>query len=301
MKFDYIIGNPPYQEPKLETDIKRDSNGSSKLFYTILRRFYHLFNVNMAMVTPAKIGSTAVLFKVGLKEYHLEGDVFDLGLQIATWKLTKDYKGPVDVYYPSGLKETKSQHPIFPEHLKKDFEIFNRSKKYVKDLCDKNELGRLGPGAKREMKHKKDEEYIYPVQVKVNSTVGKEYFMYSKVEFKDDDKIVIPLSQKLYPKTVLRTTNNFNNLFYQIPTTGMTTQEIENVQNFCKSVSLQIYSEFVAKVIGSLRYWHLPQLAKTKLTEEEIQESLGLKDDWEYIMGIPQLQGHIKFAESQVT
>jgi hypothetical protein len=301
MKFNYIVGNPPYQEPKLDTDIKRDTNGSAMLFYTILQRLYPLFSCSMSMVTPAKIGSKKILFERGLKTYHLEGDVFNLGLQISVWRLVKNYQGKATIFYPSGTTELKDSPPIYPEHMKKDFEIFDRSKKHVRSLIrSTSELGNLGPGSKREMSHTKTGDFKYPVQVKMNSTVGKEYFMYSKIDFGDDESIVLPLSQKLYPGTVLKTKNNFNNLFYQIPTKGMTKDEIANVERYCTSVPLQIYSEFVAKVIGALRHWKIPEIAKKELTDEQIIESLGLEDDWEYILSIPKLKGHISFAEASI-
>jgi hypothetical protein len=164
-------------------------------------------------------------------------------------------------------------------------------KKTIKNIKG---IGALGPGAKKEMKIEKDDLYRYPVVVKMDSTVGKKRIMYSKIDFGNTRKIVIPMSQKLYSKTVQDTTENFSNLFYEIPIDKLTEEEIQNIKNFCNSETLQILSEFIAKVIGSLRYWKIPEEAKTPLTEEEIQDLLGIKDDWDYILSIPKLQGQIK-------
>ena len=203
MKFDYIIGNPPYQAPKLKTGIKRDTNGSSTLFYRVLQRFYDKFRINMIMITPAKIGSKNILFTKGLSLYKLKGDVFNLGLEIAVWKLTNPKPKRAKIVYEDNSIEYKTEYPIYPLSKKKYYEIFNKSKKSIRNyIKTSKELGYLGPGAKKEMKQNPDEEYCYPVVVKVNSTVGKKRVMYSKINFGNKRKIVIPVSQKLYNKTV---------------------------------------------------------------------------------------------------
>jgi len=282
MNFDFIVGNPPYQAPNAinkETKKTRDTNGGATLFYQILQRLYDKFNCSMSMVTPAKIGSKKLLFSRGLKDYHLCGDVFDLGLEIATWRLVKEdntlYDGPVTVYY-SNFTETITEGPIFPENKKEVFTLYRKAQKHQKSVPN---YGSLGEAAKKDMKLEKSKEFKYPVQVKMNSTVGKEAFMYSGSPFLGNLKMVMPMSQKLFPDTVLVTNNTFNNLFCCIDLTDFKEDEIQNLKNYCSSFELQIYAEFVAKSIGSLRYFFIPEAAKKVMTSTEIRDSLGWDED----------------------
>ena len=274
MTFDYIVGNPPYQEPNTihqKTKKDRDTNGGSKLFYQILQRLYDKYRCSMSMVTPAKIGSKKLLFARGLKDYHLEGDVFDLGLEIAVWRLVKDYQGFVTVHYQNHTEQI-TEGPIFPENKREVFELYQKSKSYIKG---RPFLGGLGEASKKDMITKQTVDHQWPVKVKMDSTHGKETFMFSKVQFKGNRKLVIPMSQKLFPKTVLDTTDTFTNLFHCIDVSSYSEEQISNLKDYLCSYPLQVYAEFVAKSIGSLRYFFIPVEALGKMNTTEIIKSLG--------------------------
>ena len=91
MKFDYIVGNPPYHYPEGVTTSK-----NKKLYIDIIKKILPLSN-KISFVTPSAItikGSGFSLVGKGIRYVDFSSnDYFNVGSKICSWYLDKSYQG----------------------------------------------------------------------------------------------------------------------------------------------------------------------------------------------------------------
>ena len=100
MRFDYIIGNPPYQYPK-------STSTNKKLYIDVTHKCLELITDSgiINLITPQAIirrgqqnSVYEILAKNGLIEVDFDVDeLFNIGQNIINWKYSKSYIGPINV------------------------------------------------------------------------------------------------------------------------------------------------------------------------------------------------------------
>ena len=97
MKFDYIVGNPPYQDGRM-------SGGQNKIYNLISKKCITLLSKNgvMNFITPVAVTRKSKRFSLinlpGLKSINFDtDDKFDVGVTICSWVLDKNYSGDVKI------------------------------------------------------------------------------------------------------------------------------------------------------------------------------------------------------------
>lgn len=105
MKFDAVIGNPPYQAPK--TSDKKGKGGNNSLYLDFIKKSLEISDI-VAMITPpaglikstvlGKSTSTLELMNGGLKHINLNAkEHFNVGTPICWWIYDKNHNGNVTI------------------------------------------------------------------------------------------------------------------------------------------------------------------------------------------------------------
>ena len=224
MKFDSILGNPPYQNANSESD-------AGKLYIDITKKSLELLKDNgiISFLTPETIvrdGRNKFNIKdiQGLKYVnHTVDKYFNVGVKIINWMVDKDYDGDVTV-------------------INTDGEVNLRSK--TQSLLDKSEL--LGVGIFEKLKEQKSKLFIIDQSGKkwsktysegmyrVNKNVNKHKVEYTSVKPKlfEKRKLVISMSSSYKEELVYDSYEDFGELHVMIDITDYNDVEINNIKNF---------------------------------------------------------------------
>ena len=119
MKFNYIIGNPPYQYPKNFTKSK-----NKKLYIDIIKIIINL-SPNISFVTPSAItikGTGFTLVNKGTTYVDFSAnDSFNVGSKICAWNIRKSYNNKVTITDSDKNEYTLDQdHSYFDYSFVKD-------------------------------------------------------------------------------------------------------------------------------------------------------------------------------------
>jgi len=125
MKFDYIIGNPPYQMPK-----KTHVTGSKNLYVPISLKMIDYYKEQLSFITPRQIIRTSKMDFLSLplsRICYLPEDTFNAGTITCFWILSKN---PKDVLISDAISEyrvtPKIKEDLFPPAQKKLFALMRK-------------------------------------------------------------------------------------------------------------------------------------------------------------------------------
>ena len=109
MKFDVVLGNPPYQDGS-------KTGGQNKIYMLFCKQALNLLTEKgkLAFVTPTSAAKTSKRFTLenlpGLKYIdYTADDHFTVGSEICSWMVDKDYSGDVSLYSNVGEEVVKSR------------------------------------------------------------------------------------------------------------------------------------------------------------------------------------------------
>jgi len=275
MKFDVIVGNPPYQDGTKE-------GGQNKIYNIICKRSLSLLSDKgvMAFVTPVSVLKKSKRFSLinqaGLKSVNFaSNDYFSVGINICSWVIDKTYKSSqVNVTNSNGSTNIQqSSTPIYDYTIvNKDFTILYNILKQITDSPDKRMFreNNFGDAISKE----KTKSFTYVIN-SINKEGNKEIFGYSKriPFFHTKKKIIIPMTKTLTTDSILIDTDDFYVAY--LCTEIKSQEEVDNIKSFILSDYFKSHSEQWRNLDGygfnyALKY--LPPFDTSKSwTNDEVQ------------------------------
>ena len=214
VKFDIIIGNPPYQDGS-------QSGGQNKIYMLFCKQALNLLTDKgkLAFVTPTSAAKKSKRFTLeniqGLKYIDYTSDNhFSVGSEICSWMVDKEYQGKVSIISHNGVLDITNEGPFY-DHSKHD-PNFVQLYKALKTVTSKPELRMFkqniaaatwGTGRNKV----KTEDYQYSIH-KISKTDGKIVTQYNKNKpyFFGRWKVILPLSKVFKPGCEILDTDNYD-------------------------------------------------------------------------------------------
>jgi hypothetical protein len=275
MKFDTIVGNPPYQDGTKD-------GGQNKIYNQIAKTAISLLNEDgiIAFVTPTSVLKKSKRFSLvgqkGLKIVDFTADNhFNVGIKICWWMIDTAYTGDVTVIHNAGVVHQSNEDVIHDySTVDKDFALLYERLKSVTDTPDKRmfKQNNFGPA----MSKKKDKIHIYPLY-KLEKTTKKITYYSSRVPyFVGKNKFTISMTKGFTDTATDVGIEDFDVGY--LTTDVASDDEVKNIKSFIFSDYFIKHSEKWKQVDGygynyALKY--LPPFDKTiEWTEESVKEFL---------------------------
>tara|TARA_B110000879_G_scaffold179074_1_gene234776 strand:+ start:874 stop:2025 length:1152 start_codon:yes stop_codon:yes gene_type:complete len=272
MKFDAVIGNPPYQDGSKE-------GGQNKIYNQFSKKAIELSDI-VAFVTPASVCKKSKRFSLigqpGLKLIDFTADKhFDVGIKICSWVVDKSYTGDVSVIYNGG-SDTQSNTQVAYDYSKVDktFADLYTCIKQVTDTPNKRMFKQNAVDSKSGRNDEKTVEFKYAVY-KISN--GKEVLVqYNKPmpKFINELKFVISMTKGFNDDAILISKSDFD--VAHMYTNVSSDTEVDNIKSFIFSDYFKAHSQRWKDLDGygyNYALKHLPPFDKTKSwTNEEVKD-----------------------------
>lgn len=180
MKFDNILGNPPYQ------DSSSNDNNNNKLYNFFCKKSLSLLNNNgiINFITPTSVLKKSKRFSLigveGLKEVDFTtNNYFKEGVDICSWMVDKPYNGDVHVITNNKNYIIKKGYPIYNYDMvdSKFVKIYDSLKKVADHPSKRMFKQNLVPSS--DTRTKPDIEYKYPLY-KIDKDRTEKFVYYVK-------------------------------------------------------------------------------------------------------------------------
>jgi hypothetical protein len=269
MKFDAIVGNPPYQNINSESD-------AGKLYIDITKKSLGLLKDNgiISFLTPETIvrdGRNKFNIKniTGLTYVnHSVNEYFNVGIKIISWMVNKSHNGSVIVVNKDGTIDSREiSSSLMDKTELVGIQIFERLKQQKSKLfvVDQSATGFTETFS----------EGLFPV----NKNVNKNKISFTKVRPKlcGKRKLVISMSSSYSIDLVYDSYDNFGELHVMLDITDYNEQQITNIKKFLfNPICVQIcnkYKKLYKKGFNSMLYL-FPEIDPNKEYNNEDVASL---------------------------
>ena len=269
MKFDAIVGNPPYQNINSESD-------AGKLYIDITKKSLGLLKDDgiISFLTPETIvrdGRNKFNIKniTGLTYVnHSVNEYFNVGIKIISWMVNKSHNGSVIVVNKDGTIDSREiSSSLMDKTELVGIQIFERLKQQKSKLfvVDQSATGFTETFS----------EGLFPV----NKNVNKNKISFTKVRPKlyGKRKLVISMSSSYSIDLVYDSYDNFGELHVMLDITDYNEQQITNIKIFLfNPICVQIcnkYKKLYKKGFNSMLYL-FPEIDPNKEYNNEAVASL---------------------------
>jgi hypothetical protein len=275
MKFDVIVGNPPFQDGTKD-------GGQNKIYLDITKKSISLLNDKgvISFITPTSIFKKTKRFSLvgadGLRYVDFNSnDHFTQGIKICSWIIDKKYVGNVDVIVKDKVIEYKKGETIynFLEINNQFFRLYQNLKFVTKKPQDRMFL-QNPVDTKTGRSFTQNDIFTYPVHAIKNNQ--KIIIQYNKPRPKlfGVNKFIIPITKGFSESSTFVDTDDYNvaHLFVDVESE----QQITNIKSFIFSDYFIQHVEKWKKFDGygyNYALKHLPKFNKNKLwTSEEVKD-----------------------------
>lgn len=275
MKFDVVIGNPPYQDGTKD-------GGQNKIYNLFCKKSLELIKDNgtLAFVTPTSALKESKRFSLvgmpGLKIVDFRANnYFDVGINICWWLVNKTYTGLVTVYNNISTSQ-QSKDDVIYDYSTVD-EEFSRLYQALKKETDSPEKrmfkqNNFGPALSKT----KTKDHIYSLHKLEEKQIKLTYWSSRKPFNESDKKLSIGMTKSLNDDACFVGKENFDPGYMTISVANA--EEVKNIKSF-------IFSEYFIehcnkwKSLDGYGYnyglKYLPPFDKTKhWTNDEVKEFL---------------------------
>jgi len=282
MKFDYIVGNPPYQD--------NNNSDAGSLYIDITKKVLPLLTEQgvIDFITPTTIAQVkrqgfSIKGIKGLKivDYTVDNS-FDVGVKILRWQIDKTYNGLVTITDSDGVVTKRPYTDMMVES--KDifgFELFEKIKDNKNKMFFQERLfhGDQSTNNNRTKTCSKE----YPYEVIVNKLKNK--IEYSKVKPKlfGRTKIVVHMGAVYNEKNYEISDKDYGQYQNLIDITNNTDKEIENIKTFlfndiCINICKKYRTHYKTGMNNIL--YNFPKIDVTKkYTDKDVQKVFNLTDE----------------------
>jgi hypothetical protein len=243
MKFDVVLGNPPFQDGTKK-------GGQNKIYLDITKQSLSLLKDNgiICFITPTSILKKTKRFSLvgikGLKFVNFNtDDYFKQGIKICSWMVDKKYEGDINVIIKDKIIQSPKGEMIynFIENEGNFFKIYQKLKEITKSPKDRMFL-QNPVDTKTGRKFVQDEIFQYPVHkiqkgekivVQYNKPTPKLY---------GQNKFIIPITKGFLEESTFTDIDDYDvaHLFLKINND----EELNNVKSFIFS---KYFIEHVSK------------------------------------------------------
>ena len=267
MKFDVIVGNPPYQDGTKD-------GGQNKIYDPFCKKSLDLLNENgiIAFLTPTSVLKDSKRFSLvnqpGLKIVDFTADHhFNVGIQICWWMIDKNYAGNVTVKHSNNEITTQSNNSVIYDQSKinKDFVMLYERLKAVTDKPTDRMFMQNAVDTKTGRGLVADSVFQYPVYKIDNGSKKLVQYNKPKPKFHQKLKFIISMTKGFSDSAITVDTDDYD--VAHLCTEVANNTEVENIKSFIFSDYFIKHSELWKQVDGygynySLK--HLPPFDKTK-------------------------------------
>ena len=237
MKFDVIVGNPPYQDGS-------QTGGQNKIYMLFCKQALSLLSENgkLAFVTPTSVAKTSKRFTLenlpGLKYINYTADnYFTVGIEICSWMIDREYRGSVTLKSNVGEEEVDNKGPFFDssKHSREFVNLYKALKSITSTPMSRMfKQNNFGPA----MKKQKDKNYVNELyKLTKDGEIVLTYYTNKEPYFKEKRKISIAMTKSINEKLILDSMLNFD--------VGYMTTEIEEEDQFNNIKSFILSDYFI--------------------------------------------------------
>lgn len=272
MKFDVVVGNPPYQDGSKD-------GGQNKIYNQFAKKSLDLLKSNgiMAFITPTSVLKESKRFSlVGLDHLKIvdfrANNHFNVGIGICWWLVDKNYLGDVAVYNNVGVSQQCNTDVIYDySTVDKGFAKLYEALKTATDTPDKRMFAQnnFGPALSKI----KTKEHIHSLYKLEDKKVKLTYWSSREPYYNTDKKISIGMTKSLTDNACYIGKENFDPGYMTIKVKN--NNEVDNVKSFILSEYFIEHCNKWKSLDGygynyGLKY--LPPFDKTKTwTNEEVK------------------------------
>jgi hypothetical protein len=275
IRFDSIVGNPPYQDGRQE-------GGQNKIYNQICKKSLALLKDDgvLAFVTPSSVLKKSKRFslvdQIGLKTVDFtSGDHFNVGINICSWIVDKNHTGDVEVIHANGT-DTQHNSQVIYDYSKVDrsFADLYACIKKVTDTPDKRmfKQNNFGPA----MSKTKDSKHVYPLHKISNGNAVVTFYASRVPYFVGKLKFTISMTKGFSDAAIV--VGDFDYDVAHMTTEVNSTEEVDNIKSFIFSDYFKEHSQCWKDLDGygyNYALKHLPPFDKTKIwTNEEVKTFL---------------------------
>jgi len=222
MKFDYIIGNPPYQN--------KNGSKTGNLYFKISKHCLNLLKPKgiMTFITPKTIVGSRQFNITNIKELvyidYTTNEKFNVGVDIISWCIDKTKKSNIVkiINKDYSVEYIETGKPMFEKESRLGIQIFKKIKSNIKDRLFKDDQSFKNAISKNGkykiiLNHFKESKYCYTN--KKPSDYGLK-------------KLLLSISKAYKKENIIISNESYNEMHPYVVIENLKDEEIENIKGF---------------------------------------------------------------------
>jgi len=233
MKFDVVLGNPPYQDGNKD-------GGQNKIYNDFTKKALEIVKDDglVCFITPNSILKKNKRFSLinvpGLKHINFTiNEFFNVGVSLCYWLVDKKYNGNIEVVTNTGVNYQKPNNPIYNSNDLEFIEMYTTLKNMTNKPTDRM-FGQNAVDTKTGRRMVMDDVFKYPIY-KIDKNVGKKLIQYNKPKpkFFGKLKVIIPMTKTLTESSIFTDIDDYDVAYLCIKIDNE--KQVNNIKSFLLS------------------------------------------------------------------